>query len=108
VATPALDTDVEGYRMPAEWEPHEATWLGWPHNVSDWPGRFAPIPWVYGEIVRKVADGTMVHYLDIGHEFIERDGTISKSIMPDALHLSPEGYAIWARSIEPALAPLLR
>jgi agmatine deiminase len=41
--------------MPAEWEPHEATWLAWPHNRSDWPGRFAPIPWVYGEIVRKLS-----------------------------------------------------
>ena len=38
--------------MPAEWEPHEATWIAWPHNRSDWPGRFEPIPWVYGEIVR--------------------------------------------------------
>ncbi len=41
--------------MPAEWEPHEATWLAWPHNRSDWPGRFAPIPWVYAEIVRKLS-----------------------------------------------------
>jgi agmatine deiminase len=41
--------------MPAEWEPHEATWLAWPHNRADWPGRFAPIPWVYGEIVRKLS-----------------------------------------------------
>jgi agmatine deiminase len=44
-----------GYRMPAEWEPHEATWIAWPHNRTDWPDRFAPIPWVYGEIVRKLA-----------------------------------------------------
>ncbi|MGA2116560.1 MAG: agmatine deiminase family protein [Bryobacteraceae bacterium] len=41
--------------MPAEWEPHEATWMAWPHNRDDWPGRFAPIPWVYGEIVRKLS-----------------------------------------------------
>jgi agmatine deiminase len=41
--------------MPAEWEPHEATWIAWPHNRSDWPGRFAPIPWVYAEIVRKLS-----------------------------------------------------
>ena len=40
--------------MPAEWEPHEATWLSWPHNAADWPGRFAPIHWVYAEIVRKL------------------------------------------------------
>ena len=41
--------------MPAEWEPHEATWIAWPYNEDDWPGRFEPIPWVYGEIVRKLA-----------------------------------------------------
>ena len=44
-----------GSRMPAEWEPHEATWLAWPHEKTDWPGKFAPIPWVYGEIVRRLA-----------------------------------------------------
>jgi len=43
------------YRMPAEWEPHRATWLAWPHRRSDWPGRFAPIPWVYAEIVRTLS-----------------------------------------------------
>jgi agmatine deiminase len=41
-----------GYRMPAEWEPHSATWIAWPHNREDWPGKFGPIPWVYVEIVR--------------------------------------------------------
>jgi agmatine deiminase len=45
----------EGFRMPAEWERHEATWLAWPHEISDWPGKFAPIPWVYGEIVRHLS-----------------------------------------------------
>src|SRR5512143_3649188 len=44
-----------GYRMPAEWEPHEATWIAWPHNRDDWPRKFAPIPWVYAEIVRQLA-----------------------------------------------------
>ena len=43
------------FRMPAEWEPHEATWLAWPHEKSDWPGKFAPISWLYGEIVRHLA-----------------------------------------------------
>jgi agmatine deiminase len=41
--------------MPAEWEPHEATWLAWPHEITDWPGKFGPIPWVYGEIVRHLS-----------------------------------------------------
>ena len=42
-------------RMPAEWEPHDATWLAWPHHHGDWPGKFEPIPWVYTEIVRNLA-----------------------------------------------------
>jgi len=50
-------------RFPAEWEKHEATWIGWPHNTSDWPGKFAPIPWVYGEIVRNLARGETVRVL---------------------------------------------
>lgn len=50
-----------GYRMPAEWERHEATWLAWPHNREDWPGKFGPIPWVYAEIVRLLAERERVH-----------------------------------------------
>jgi agmatine deiminase len=50
-----------GYRMPAEWEPHAATWIAWPHNRDDWPGKFAPIPWVYAEIVRQLSRVEMVH-----------------------------------------------
>ena len=49
-----------GFRLPAEWEPHEATWLGWPHNRTDWPGKFQAIPWIYGEIVRRLLPGERV------------------------------------------------
>ncbi|HXF99131.1 MAG TPA: agmatine deiminase family protein [Bacteroidota bacterium] len=52
-----------GFRMPAEWEQHEATWIGWPHNRSDWPGKFPVIPWVFGEIVRKLSVGERVRIL---------------------------------------------
>jgi len=41
-----------GYAMPAEWTPHRATWIAWPHNKEDWPGKFGPIPWAYAEMVR--------------------------------------------------------
>jgi agmatine deiminase len=41
--------------MPAEWEPHAATWLAWPHYRGDWPGKFEPIPWVYAEIIRHLS-----------------------------------------------------
>jgi len=51
------------YRMPAEWEPHEATWLAWPHNPEDWPGKFQAIPWLYAEIVRLLAAHERVHIL---------------------------------------------
>lgn len=52
-----------GYRMPAEWEPHEATWLAWPHNPQDWPGKFQAIPWLYAEIVRLLSARERVHLL---------------------------------------------
>ncbi len=52
-----------GYAMPAEWDPHEATWLGWPHNETDWPDKLDTIRWVYGEIVRKISPGELVRIL---------------------------------------------
>lgn len=55
MSTPRPSPAALGFRLPAEWEPHEATWIAWPHNRSDWPGKFAPIPWVYCEIVRHLA-----------------------------------------------------
>jgi agmatine deiminase len=55
-ATPA----ALGYRMPAEWEKHEATWLGWPHETTDWPGKLEPVRWVYGEMIRKIGAGERV------------------------------------------------
>jgi len=52
-----------GCRMPAEWEPHEATWLAWPHNPEDWPGKFHSIPWLYAEIVRLLSAHERVHLI---------------------------------------------
>ena len=52
-----------GYIMPAEWERHNATWIAWPHKLTDWPGKIAPIPWVYGEIIRKIVPGETVRLL---------------------------------------------
>ena len=49
--------------MPAEWHPHAATWIGWPHHEPDWPGKLAPIPWVYAEIARVLADHEPVEIL---------------------------------------------
>ena len=52
-----------GYSMPAEWEKHEATWLGWPHNETDWPDKIDTIRWVYGEMVRKISQSELVRIL---------------------------------------------
>jgi agmatine deiminase len=52
-----------GFFMPAEWEKHAATWLGWPHNSTDWPGKLDTIRWVYGEMVRKLSQGELVRIL---------------------------------------------
>jgi len=58
-------------------------------------------------LASKLADGKMIHYLDIGPEFLTQDGTLSPDIMPDFLHPNTEGYKIWARAMEPKLAELL-
>jgi agmatine deiminase len=52
-----------GYAMPAEWEPHAATWLAWPHHQADWPGKMEAIRWVYGEMARKISPGETVRLL---------------------------------------------
>lgn len=49
--------------MPAEWERHSATWIAWPHNAEDWPGKFQPIPWVYCEIIRQLSQVEDVNIL---------------------------------------------
>jgi agmatine deiminase len=61
---PAERTPFEqGFWMPAEWDHHEATWLSWPHELSDWPGKFGPIPWAFAEIVRHLARAEEVYLL---------------------------------------------
>ena len=60
-----------GYRMPAEWETHAATWLAWPYYQGDWPGKFEPIPWVYAEIIRNLAKRERV-------ELIVNDGSAAR------------------------------
>jgi len=51
------------HRLPAEWEPHEATWIAWPHNKNDWPGKLLSIKWVYAEIVKYITRGEKVRIL---------------------------------------------
>src|SRR5689334_13123782 len=76
-----------GFSMPAEWEKHEATWLRWPHNPTDWPGKLNTIRWVYGEIVRKIADGEIVRMLvngkadeKLARSYLSRAGADLKNV----------------------------
>src|SRR5262249_13898032 len=62
----------------------------------------------FNEKVSSLGDGKKVTYLDIGKSFMNDDGTISKDIMYDFLHLTPKGYQIWADAIEPTLARMLQ
>lgn len=64
--------------MPAEWAKHEATWLAWPHEKSDWPGKFAPVPWVYGDIVRHLSRVERVRIVVENHDAQEAARKILK------------------------------
>lgn len=60
------------YRMPAEWEPHEGTWLAWPHLKEHWPGNFPPIPAVFAEMTRALATSEKV-FICVNDETMERE-----------------------------------
>ncbi len=51
----ASPSDISTVRLPAEWEPHQATHLAWPANAADWPGKFAAARWAFVEFVRHLA-----------------------------------------------------
>lgn len=53
--------------MPAEWEPHVATWLAWPHEPSDWPGKFEAVPWVFAEVIKNLTTGERVRLIVADH-----------------------------------------
>ena len=93
-----------GYRMPAEWAPHAATWIAWPHNASDWPGRFQTIPWVYAEIVRQLAAVEQVHILVQSAEAEQRArGVLKRAQAPLAnvrFHQWPTNR-VWTRDSGP-------
>lgn len=59
-------------------------------------------------IIAKLDDGKNVFFLDIGSQFPQPDGALTKEVMPDFLHLSPAGYQIWADAIGPKLAELMK
>jgi agmatine deiminase len=87
------DTPLQqGFRMPAEWDTHEGTWIGWPQNPSDWPGKFAAIPWVYAEIVRLLSQRENVHILVNSDTVARRAQSILKRAGANLDHLS---FHLW-------------
>jgi agmatine deiminase len=90
--------------MPGEWEPHEATWLSWPHNARDWPGKLALVPPVYAEIVRRVGRGEKVRLCvdDAAAEARSR-GALARAgvdLTPVAFHRFPTDRS-WNRDSGP-------
>jgi agmatine deiminase len=92
------------YRMPAEWEPHRATWISWPHHEPDWPGKLGPIPWVYAEIARVIADHEAVEMLCASEEILASacDVLDAHSVRRDRvrLHVVPTDR-VWLRDSAP-------
>lgn len=97
-------TGRTGRRWPAEWEPHAATWVGWPHHRPDWPGKFEPIPWVYAEIVRVLHRHERVEILCNGEETAEeaRAALLAHDVDLDrcGIHLVPTDR-VWLRDSGP-------
>jgi agmatine deiminase len=92
------------FRMPAEWEPHRATWIAWPHHEPDWPGKLGPIPWVYAEIARVIADHERLEILCQNDDVLEsaRTALDAHAVRADrvGLHVVPTDR-VWLRDSAP-------
>ncbi|MEJ7708501.1 MAG: agmatine deiminase family protein [Pyrinomonadaceae bacterium] len=100
-----------GYRMPAEWEPHAATWLSWPHKLDSWPGKFDPVPGVFGEIIKHLFEHEVVH-INISDDEMKREvegflpvGSLERGQV--RLHYVSTNDA-WARDHGPTFVSRLR
>jgi agmatine deiminase len=80
------------YRMPAEWDAHTSTWIAWPHNAQDWPGRFQPIPWVYSEIVKQLSQVEEVNIL-VNDEKAEKVAT--RILMRAGANIARVHFHLW-------------
>ncbi len=89
-----------GYRWPAEWEPHAATWLAWPHKPETWPGKFEPIPAVWAELVSTLAEFEPVHVLAGGAAVMEQAVKLVGHVANVTLHDVPTND-VWARDHGP-------
>jgi agmatine deiminase len=93
-----------GYRWPAEWERHDATWLAWPHKRDSWPGKFEPVPRIFVEMVRALSAGERVEILVLSEAHGEevrallREGRVDLAAV--RLHVLPTDDA-WIRDHGP-------
>jgi agmatine deiminase len=99
-----VNTAPAMFRMPGEWERHRATWIAWPHHEPDWPGKLGPIPWVYAEIARVIADHEpleiLCHSEDVqasAHEALQAHGIRADRVR---LHIVPTDR-VWLRDSAP-------
>ena len=90
------------YRMPAEWARHEATWVGWPQNPNDWPGKLGAVRWAFTELVRHIARSETVHLVvaDAGYgyacNYAELEGRGCVAVIPSqAPSRHPGGMPAW-------------
>ena len=93
-----------GYTMPAEWEPHEGTWLSWPHKEASWPGAFEPVPAVFAQIVKNLTDSEFVRINVADEEFAERVRKVLReaevNLQRVMFHFNPTNDA-WCRDHGP-------
>ncbi len=91
-------------RMPAEWEPHKGTWLAWPHERTDWPGKFTPIPWVYAEVARHLSTRERVRLLAQDRETVR---TATRVFAKSGVNLAAVDFIVcptdrsWTRDFAP-------
>jgi agmatine deiminase len=91
---------AQGCRWPAEWEPHAATWIAWPHKVRTWPGRFEPIPQRFALIVESLAQFEPVHVLAGSEAVMAQARTMVGHLDRVMLHDIPTNDA-WVRDYGP-------
>jgi len=89
-----------GYRMPAEWEPHAASWVAWPHNRDTWPGKFEPVPAVFQRLIRAIARSEPVHVLAGGSEVMREAQAMVGDVDNVTLYDIPTNDA-WVRDYGP-------
>jgi agmatine deiminase len=91
------------YRMPAEWEPHRATWLAWPYLDSDYPGKVDAVRWAYCEFIRRAARVEAVEILCLTDE-MEADlrNRLERQNITGPIRIHRAGYnRAWLRDSGP-------